>query len=93
MHFFTNLKETVEKAEQIVSIGGLYTHYRNADHQYKVLAIAINEKTEEPCVVYQALYGEKLIWIRSLSVWCDSIEYEGKNVLRFIKITSQVIVD
>lgn len=85
MHNFDNLKETIEQAEQQVQIGGLYAHYRKPERLYKVLAVAINENTEEPCVVYQALYGGKLIWVRALTAWCGSVEHKGRTVLRFIK--------
>jgi hypothetical protein len=83
MHIIDNFKKTVKESEQIVPVGAIYSHFRNKEHLYKVLAIAIDEKTEKPCVVYQALYGDKLIWVRPLSVWCESVEYEGKTVLRF----------
>jgi len=85
MHSSNDLIETVKQAEQNVRVGGLYAHYRTPERLYKVLAIGINEKTEEPCVIYQALYEDQLIWVRPLSAWRDSIEYEGKIVLRFNK--------
>ena len=85
MHSFEDLKETIKQAEKNVQVGGLYAHYRSPEQLYKVLAIGINEKTEEPCVIYQTLYEDLLIWVRPLSAWCDSIEYEGKIVLRFNK--------
>lgn len=84
MHNFDVLKKTIDQAEQEVKIGGLYAHYRQPELLYKVLAIAINESTEEPCVVYQALYGDKLIWVRALSVWSEQVEHQGKTILRFI---------
>jgi hypothetical protein len=86
MDTFDCLAEIVKKSEQRVSVGSLYTHYRDNEKLkfYKVLAIAINEEDEEPCVVYQALYGDGLIWVRAVSVWCDAIEYNGKSSSRFI---------
>lgn len=84
MHNIDNLKKTIDQAEQAVKIGGLYAHYRKPERLYKVLAIAINENTEEPCVVYQALYGDKLIWVRALSAWREQVEHQGNTILRFI---------
>jgi len=80
------LTGTVKKAEQRVRVGSFYTHYRDNEKLklYKVLAIAINEEDEEPYVVYQAFYGDGLIWVRAVSVWCDVIEYNGKTSPRFI---------
>lgn len=71
----------MKNAEQQVHVGGIYSHYRSPEKSYKVLAIAIQEENEEPCVVYQALYGDNLIWVRNLSVWCS---YINPNTPRFI---------
>lgn len=80
-----NFKLTVKQAEQRVPIGAVYRHFRTPEHLYKVVLIAIDEKSEEPCVVYQALYGDKLFWVRALSVWCEVVEHEGNSVSRFIR--------
>ncbi len=79
MHSSDGLIETVKQAEQNVRVGGLYAHYPTPERLYKVLAIGINEKTEEPCVIYQALYADQLIWVRPLSAWFDSIEYDQRQ--------------
>ena len=84
MDSLDELTETVKKAEQRVHVGRLYTHYRDNKKIYKVLAIAINEADEEPCVVYQALYGDGLIWVRKVSIWLDAINYNGQISPRFI---------
>lgn len=80
-----NFELLVKQAEKRVSIGAIYRHFRTQEHLYKVVLIAIDEKTEEPSVVYQALYGDKLFWVRSLSVWCEMVEHEGNRVSRFIR--------
>lgn len=84
MHAFNELKNTLDQANQKVQVGKLYYHYRNPKQLYKVLALAIDEKSDTPCVVYQAQYGDNLIWVRALSVWCELVEHQGKSVLRFI---------
>lgn len=73
MHNLSHLVKAVEKAKKQVRVGGVYAHYRHPDRFYKVLAIALQEKNEEPCVVYQALYGDGLIWVRDLSIWCSYV--------------------
>lgn len=76
----------LENASRSVRVGGTYVHYRSADKPYKILNVALLEKDEEPCVVYQALYGEKLIWVRALSKFLESVDHEGKKVPRFLEI-------
>jgi hypothetical protein len=41
---------------------GLYRHYKG--HDYRVLGLARHSETLEPLVVYQALYGERGLWVR-----------------------------
>lgn len=85
MHAFNELKNIVTQANQKVQPGDRYYHYRNLNQLYKVLAIAIDEESNKPCVVYQAQYGDNLIWVRALSVWCELVDHHGKNIPRFIK--------
>lgn len=64
-----------------VKIGGIYRHYKNKD--YKVLAVATHSETLEKMVVYQALYGEKGIWVRPLAMFVEMVEIDGKEIPRF----------
>lgn len=66
--------------------GDIYYHYRTPDALYKIITLALDEETEEPVIVYQALYGSHLIWTRKLSVWNQKIEIDGKSIPRFTKI-------
>lgn len=86
MHTFEILNQCITSAKQQVEVGALYYHYRTPTQHYRVLAIALDEATEQPCVVYQAMYGEKLIWVRTLDAWCDQVECQGEIFSRFIKI-------
>jgi len=45
--------------------------------------LAKDEPTLQDVVVYQALYGDHGIWVRSLKVFCETIELDGKAVPRF----------
>lgn len=64
-----------------VKIGGIYRHYKNKD--YKVLAVATHTETLEKMVVYQALYGERGIWVRPLQMFVEKVLVDGKEIPRF----------
>ena len=64
-----------------VKIGGIYRHYKNKE--YKVLAVATHTETLEKMVVYQALYGERGIWVRPLQMFMERIVIDGKEIPRF----------
>ena len=62
-------------------VNGIYQHYKG--HHYVVIALAIHSETLEPLVVYQALYDNKQIWVRPLSMWNDIVtNKDGKRVKR-----------
>ena len=44
---------------------GKYRHFKGGE--YQVLGVALHSETQEPYVVYRALYGEGGLWIRPLS--------------------------
>lgn len=46
---------------------GRYRHFKGKE--YLVLYIAKHSEILEPMVVYQALYGERGIWVRPASMW------------------------
>lgn len=52
-------------------LNGIYKHYKG--NYYKVLHIAKHSETLEPLVVYQALYGEKGIWVRPLPMFLEKV--------------------
>lgn len=78
------LSARLAKAAQQVTVGARYMHYKQLS--YKVLAVALREDDNEPCVVYQAEYGDRLTWIRPVANWIESVEVGGKKVKRFVKI-------
>ena len=77
------LAAQLKKAAQQVKIGGFYTHYRAPDQTYRVLYLGFLEASDEPCVIYQALYGEKIIYARAVDRWLDQVEHNGQLVPRF----------
>ena len=63
---------------------GIYRHYKG--EKYKVLAVAKHSETLEDMVVYQAIYGSGEIWVRPLSMFCQTVESGGQLVPRFAKL-------
>ena len=75
----------VQKAKQLVHVGSKYRHYKSIG-MYEVISIGIIEATEEPVVIYQALYGDKLTWIRPIPDFLATVEKDGKPCPRFEEI-------
>lgn len=66
---------------------GRYRHYKG--QEYRVLGIARHSETEDPLVVYQALYGERGLWVRPLDMFCDEVSVAGKKLPRFQLIEAE----
>jgi hypothetical protein len=60
---------------------GRYQHFKG--NFYEVVDVALSSETQEPFVVYRALYGEHGLWIRPLAMFEETIEREGKQFKRF----------
>jgi hypothetical protein len=60
---------------------GRYRHFKG--NEYQVLYIARHSETRELMIVYQALYGERGIWVRPASMWNETIERDGNTYKRF----------
>lgn len=67
-----------------VRVGAKYRHFKG--NEYLVLHVAKHSETLEEYVVYQALYGERGIWVRPLEMFMSSKEVDGKAVYRFEEI-------
>lgn len=80
----TELLTRLDEAAKLVAVGSQYRHYKN--QLYKVLSLIIIEATNEVGVVYQAQYGAQLTFLRPLSVWLETVSYEGKTLPRFAKV-------
>lgn len=60
---------------------GRWRHFKG--NEYRVLAVARHSETDEPMVVYQALYGSGEVWVRPAAMWCETVERDGVPVPRF----------
>jgi len=63
---------------------GLYRHYKGKD--YRVIGVARHTETEEPVVVYQALYGGRGLWVRPAAMFNEAVKVGGKRVPRFARV-------
>jgi hypothetical protein len=80
------LIEDLKIATKKVRVGANYFHYKNPDQVYKVLRLAVTEEDDSICVIYQAQYGERLIFVRPLNSWLDTVDFKDKITDRFTQI-------
>jgi hypothetical protein len=64
-----------------------YRHFKG--NVYRVLHIAKHSETLEDMVVYQAMYGERGIWVRPLAMFEEVIERDGNTFRRFEEISAE----
>ena len=72
---------------QLEMIGNYYRHFTG--NVYRVLHIAKHSETLEEMVVYQAMYGERGIWVRPKTMFEEVIERDGKTFRRFSPISAE----
>ncbi len=63
---------------------GIYRHFKG--NEYRLLCVARHSETLEPMVVYQALYGDRGVWVRPASMWDETVERDGTVYKRFTYI-------
>ena len=71
---------TFEEAVRTIQ-PGRYCHFKG--NGYEVVGVARHSETEEPVVVYRALYGEDGLWVRPAEMWNETVERNGKTYRRF----------
>ena len=64
-----------------------YRHFKG--NVYRVLHIAKHSETLEDIVVYQAMYGERGVWVRPKAMFEEEIERDGRTFRRFTPITAE----
>ncbi len=60
---------------------GIYRHYKG--NLYELIDIVNYSETLEKMVLYRALYGERELWVRPISMWDEEVIVDGKKVRRF----------
>ncbi len=63
---------------------GVYRHCKGK--LYRLITLARHSETEEWMVVYQALYGERGIWVRPASMWNELVTINGMEQRRFLYV-------
>ncbi|MBL9201841.1 MAG: DUF1653 domain-containing protein [Opitutaceae bacterium] len=66
---------------------GVYRHYKG--NPYRVIGLARHSETLEPLVVYEALYGERGLWVRPAAMFAETVVSEGKSVPRFARVAEE----
>ena len=67
--------------------GKYYRHFKG--NVYRILHIAKHSETLEDIVVYQAMYGERSIWVRPKAMFEEVIERDGRSFRRFEPISDE----
>lgn len=57
-----------------IVLHGVYKHFKG--DLYIVEDLAFDSETEEKMVVYRALYGENLLWVRPLKMFLSEVDHE-----------------
>lgn len=60
---------------------GIYEHYKKK--RYQVLGVVIHSETLEELVLYKALYGKRLTWVRPLKMFLEKVKVDGQELSRF----------
>ena len=60
---------------------GLWRHFKG--NLYRVHGIALHSETGEEMVVYQALYGQRGMWVRPAKMFFENVTRDGVTQPRF----------
>ncbi|MEK7634964.1 MAG: DUF1653 domain-containing protein [Patescibacteria group bacterium] len=65
-----NSPETKTSIEGIQK--GIYKHFKG--NEYIVEEVATDSETQEPIVIYRALYGEHKLWVRPAKMFLEEVD-------------------
>lgn len=86
------LYDELQAAHKLVEVGGLYAHYKDRSHTYRVRDLSMAEdkesKEEVPWITYNAQYGYRVRYSRPLAEWLEPAEWKGETVIRYERIES-----
>jgi hypothetical protein len=60
---------------------GIYRHFKG--NNYEVIAEVTHSETEERLVLYRALYGDRGLWVRPKTLFCETVLVNGQETPRF----------
>ena len=83
---------------------GFYYHYKHDpleginDHAYEVIGIAQHSEDPDKLVIYRPLYkiiniAPATYFARPLETFFKEVEYKGKIIPRFTRITDLILID
>ena len=82
-----DLLKELENIKTKIKVGDKFSHFKHPDQFYTIVAVGFIESTEEPCITYQAEYGDKITWTRTESEFFSKAKLEhGQEVDRFTKV-------
>lgn len=61
-----------------------FQHFKSGHYRY--VGTAFHSETRQRMVVYQALYGEQQYWVRPESMFFETIERDGRQLVRFQEV-------
>ena len=64
-----------------------YCHFKG--NVYRLVGIAKDSETLAEMVVYQAMYGEGQMWVRSREMFFGEVERDGKRMPRFRELSDE----
>ena len=64
-----------------------YRHFKGGI--YKFVGIAKDSESQEEMVVYQAVYGERQMWVRPKEMFFGEVVRDGKRMLRFRELSDE----
>ena len=83
----SSLVRKIDQAKKKIKLGDRFFHYKHKNRYYNIVQIGFIENTEEVCIVYQAEFGDKLVWVRTLTDFMSKVNLEdGSIVDRFTKV-------
>ena len=65
----------------LITRPGIYRHYKNL--LYEVKCTVRHSESLEPMTLYQALYGDKGLWVRPAAMFNQTVEIDGVVQPRF----------
>jgi cyclomaltodextrinase / maltogenic alpha-amylase / neopullulanase len=75
----------IQLTERAMSVKpGVYKHYKG--ECYRVLTVAVHSESLQEVVVYQAMYGKQITWVRPLAMFLEKVIVDGKEKPRFAYI-------